>query len=257
MKITDRTFLISGGASGLGLATARALHQQGAYVSLLDLNAGNGSKIASELGSRAKFFEADVTDTSAIAAAVSGTVAWVAETGKPIGGVVAGAGVGLPGLIIDKKNEPLSIESIDFVLNINLRGTLDLIRQTLPHMTTTTPSTPDGSRGVIIMIASSAAFDGQMGQVAYAVASLTLPLARDLSKYGIRAVTIAPSMFDSAMTAMMSDKVKASLEKSMEFPRRAGLPEEFARLVVECVGNEMLNGTVLRLDGAMRMPARL
>jgi NAD(P)-dependent dehydrogenase (short-subunit alcohol dehydrogenase family) len=262
MKIADRTFLISGGVSGLGLATARALHSAGAYVSLLDLNSDNGSKIVSELGSRVKFFETDVTDTSAIAAAVQGTVAWVKETGKDIGGVVAGAGVGMPGLIIDKKNEPLSIESIDFVLNINLRGTLDLIRQTLPHMTTTTPSSPDGSRGVIIMIASSAAFDGQMGQVAYAaskgaVASLTLPLARDLSKYGIRAVTIAPSMFDSAMTRMMSDKVKKSLENSMEFPKRAGLPEEFARLVVECVGNEMLNGTVLRLDGAMRMPARL
>jgi len=262
MKIADRTFLISGGVSGLGLATARALHSSGAYVSLLDLNASNGSKIVSELGSRAKFFETDVTDTDAIASAVRGTVAWVKETGKDMGGVVAGAGVGMPGLIIDKKNEPLSIESIDFVLNINLRGTLDLVRQVLPHMTTTTPSSPDGSRGVIIMIASSAAFDGQMGQVAYAaskgaVASLTLPLARDLSKYGIRAVTIAPSMFDSAMTRMMSDKVKKSLENSMEFPKRAGLPEEFARLVVECVGNEMLNGTVLRLDGAMRMPARL
>ncbi|EMD87147.1 hypothetical protein COCC4DRAFT_32681 [Bipolaris maydis ATCC 48331] len=168
----------------------------------------------------------------------------------------------MPGLIIDKKNEPLSLESIDFVLNINLRGTLDLIRQTLPHMTTAPTSGPDGARGVIIMIASSAAFDGQMGQVAYAaskgaVASLTLPLARDLSRYGIRAVTIAPSMFDSAMTRMMKDTVRKSLENSMEFPKRPGQPEEFARLVVECIGNDMLNGTVLRLDGAMRMPARL
>ncbi|CBX97811.1 hypothetical protein IAQ61_001001 [Plenodomus lingam] len=262
MKIADRTFIISGGASGLGLATARALHEQGAYVSLLDLNADNGTKIVSELGTRSKFFETDVSDTEAIAKAVASSVAWVKETGKEIGGVVAGAGVGLPGLIVDKKNEPLSIESIDFVLNINLRGTLDLIRQVVPHMTTNTPSNPDGSHGVIIMIASSAAFDGQMGQVAYAaskgaVASLTLPLARDLSKYGIRAVTIAPSMFDSAMTKMMSDKARKSLQNSMEFPKRAGKPEEFARLVVECVGNDMLNGTVLRLDGAMRMPARL
>ena len=262
MKTENRTFIISGGVSGLGLATARALHALGAYVSLLDLNSDNGSKIVSELGSRAKFFETDVTSTDAIAAAISGTVSWTKETQAPIGGVVAGAGVGLPGLIIDKKNEPLSIESIDFVLNINLRGTLDLIRQALPHMTQNTPDGADGERGVIIMIASSAAFDGQMGQVAYAaskgaVASLTLPLARDLSKYGIRAVTIAPSMFDSAMTKMMSAKVKKSLESSMEFPKRAGLPEEFARLVVEAVGNQMLNGTVLRLDGAMRMPARL
>lgn len=262
MKTENRTFIISGGVSGLGLATARALHSLGAYVSLLDLNSDNGSKIVSELGSRAKFFETDVTSTEAIADAINGTVAWIKQTNAPIGGVIAGAGVGLPGLIIDKKNEPLSIESIDFVLNINLRGTLDLIRQALPHMTLNTPDGADGERGVIIMIASSAAFDGQMGQVAYAaskgaVASLTLPLARDLSKYGIRAVTIAPSMFDSAMTKMMSAKVKKSLESSMEFPKRAGLPEEFARLVVEAVGNEMLNGTVLRLDGAMRMPARL
>lgn len=262
MKIADRTFIISGGVSGLGLATARALHGQGAYVSLLDLNSDSGAKIVSELGSRSKFFETDVSDTEAISRAVKGTAAWAKESGKSIGGIVAGAGVGLPGLIIDKKNEPISIESIDFVLNINLRGTLDLIRQSVPHLTTNEPDGPDGSRGVIIMIASSAAFDGQMGQVAYAaskgaVASLTLPLARDLSKHGIRAVTIAPSMFDSAMTKMMSDKVRKSLMNSMEFPKRAGLPEEFARLVVECVGNDMLNGTVLRLDGAMRMPARL
>lgn len=262
MKVANRTFIISGGASGLGLATARNLHAAGAYVSLLDLHADNGSKIASELGERAKFFETDVSSTEAIATAIKGTVEWVKQTGKEIGGVVAGAGVGLPGLIIDKKNEPLSIESIDFVLNINLRGTLDLIRQALPYMTTVTPEGPDGERGVIIMVASSAAFDGQMGQVSYAaskgaVASLTLPLARDLSKHGIRAVTIAPALFDSAMTKMMGKKVKQSLENAMEWPKRAGQPEEFARLVRESVENPMLNGTVLRLDGAMRMPARL
>ncbi|KZM22952.1 uncharacterized protein EKO05_0003889 [Ascochyta rabiei] len=262
MKTHNRTFIISGGVSGLGLATARALHSLGAYVSLLDLNGDSGANIVSELGARARFFETDVTSTSAIADAITGTVAWIKETNAPMGGVIAGAGVGLPGLIIDKKNEPLSIESIDFVLNINLRGTLDLIRQALPHMTVNTPDGADGERGVIVMIASSAAFDGQMGQVAYAaskgaVASLTLPLARDLSRYGIRAVTIAPSMFDSAMTKRMSPKVRKSLETTMEFPKRAGLPGEFARLVVEAVGNEMLNGTVLRLDGAMRMPARL
>ena len=262
MKVADRTFIISGGASGLALATARDLHSAGAYVSLLDLNSDNGNKIASELGSRAKFFETDVSDTESIQKAVEGSVAWVRETGKEVGGVIAGAGVGLPGLIVDRKNEPIPMSSIDFVLNINLRGTLDLIRQAVPYMTTNKPDGPDGERGVIIMIASSAAFDGQMGQVAYAaskgaVASLTLPLARDLSKYGIRAVTIAPAMFDSAMTKMMSNKVKKSLENAMEWPKRAGQPDEFARLVRESVENPMLNGTVLRLDGAMRMPARL
>ncbi|PVH93765.1 NAD(P)-binding protein [Periconia macrospinosa] len=262
MKIADRTFIISGGASGLGLATARDLHAHGAYVSLLDLNGDAGAETVSTLGSRAKFFEVDVSDTDAIAKAIEGTVAWIKETGKEIGGVVAGAGVGLPGMIIDKKNEPLALSSIDFVLNINLRGTLDLIRQALPYMTTNKPDGPDGERGVIIMIASSAAFDGQMGQVAYAaskgaVAALTLPLARDLSRFGIRAITIAPSLFDSNMTKMMSAKVKQSLTNAMEFPKRAGQPEEFARVVRDSVENSMLNGTVIRLDGAMRMPARL
>lgn len=168
----------------------------------------------------------------------------------------------MPMKIIDKKNEPIPISSIDFVLNINLRGTLDLIRQALPYMTTNKPDGPDGERGVLIMIASSAAFDGQMGQVAYAaskgaVASLTLPLARDLSKVGIRAVTVAPALFESNMTKLLSNKVRKSLENAMEFPKRPGQPEEFARVVREAVENPMLNGTVIRLDGAMRMPARL
>ncbi|KAF2476117.1 3-hydroxyacyl-CoA dehydrogenase type-2 [Lindgomyces ingoldianus] len=263
MKPGNRTFIISAGASGLALAVARDLHSSGAYISLLDLNASSGSEIIAELGSsRARFFETDVSDTGSIKAAIQKTLKWVKQTGKEIGGVVAGAGVGLPGLIVDRKNEPLSIESIDFVLNINLRGTLDLIRQAVPYMTTVKPEGPDGERGVIIMIASSAAFDGQMGQVAYAaskgaIASLTLPLARDLSKYGIRAVTIAPALFESNMTKMMGKKVKQSLENAMEFPKRAGQPVEFARIVRDSIENVMLNGTVLRLDGGMRMPARL
>lgn len=262
MKIADTTFIISGGASGLGLATARDLHAKGAYVSLLDLNSDSGNEIATSLGSRAKFFETDVSDTESIAAAIQGSIEWTKQTGKEVGGVVAAAGVGLPGLIVDKKNEPIPISSIDFVLNINLRGTLDLIRQAVPHMTTRKPDGADGERGVIIMVASSAAFDGQMGQVAYAaskgaVASLTLPLARDLSRFGIRVVTIAPALFESNMTKMMSGKVRESLEKAMEFPKRAGKPEEFARTVRDSIENTMLNSAVIRLDGAMRMPARL
>jgi NAD(P)-dependent dehydrogenase (short-subunit alcohol dehydrogenase family) len=156
----------------------------------------------------------------------------------------------------------VSIESIDFVLNINLRGTLDLIRLCVAHMVKNEPLTEDGERGIIIMVSSSAAFEGQIGQVAYAaskgaVASLTLPLARDLASHGIRAVTIAPALFDSAMTKLMPKRVKTGLEKSMEFPKRAGQPEEFASLALQAVENSMLNGTVLRLDGAMRMPSKL
>jgi len=164
--------------------------------------------------------------------------------------------------MIDKDNEPIPLSSIDFVLNINLRGTLDLIRQVLPHMTQVTPLKPDNERGVLILVSSSAAFDGQPGQVSYAaskgaIASLTLPLARDLARYGIRAVTIAPSLFESNMTAHMGEKVRKSLERVMEFPVRAGRAEEFARLVRESVENVMLNGTVIRLDGAMRMPSKM
>lgn len=148
------------------------------------------------------------------------------------------------------------------MLSINLRGTLDLIRQVLPHLASSPPHGADLERGVVVMVSSAAAFDGQMGQVAYAaskgaVAAVTLPLARDLSRFGVRVVTVAPSMFDSAMTAGMSDKVRQGLQKAMEFPPRAGRPEEFASLVRQAVENVMLNGVVIRLDGATRMPSKL
>lgn len=154
------------------------------------------------------------------------------------------------------------MDNFEFVMNVNVRGTVDLIRQSLAHIAKTEPSQPDGERGIVIMVASSAAFDGQKGQVSYsaskgAVASMTLPMTRDLARYGVRVVTIAPSLFQSRMTSMMSDKVRQSLEKSMEFPRRAGEPEEFAALARHAIENIMLNGTVLRLDGGMRMPSKM
>lgn len=147
-------------------------------------------------------------------------------------------------------------------MNINVRRTIDLIRQVLPHLSKVEPSSPDGERGILILVSSSAAFDGQPGQVAYAafkgaLASLTLPLTRDLAKYGIRVVTIAPSVFDSPMTSGMSAKVRDSLTSAMEFSLRPGKPEEFARLVREAKEKSMLNGVVLRLDGGMRMPSKL
>jgi 3-hydroxyacyl-CoA dehydrogenase/3-hydroxy-2-methylbutyryl-CoA dehydrogenase len=164
--------------------------------------------------------------------------------------------------IIDRNGNPLSLSDFDFVMNVNVRGTIDLVRQCLPHLTTISPVGPDGERGVIILVASSAAFDGQPGQVAYsaskgAIASLTLPLTRDLARYGVRVVTIAPSLFKSRMTDMMSDKVKKSLERVMEFPVRPGNGEDFAGLVKHAVENVMLNGTVIRLDGGMRMPSKM
>ncbi|KAE9984595.1 hypothetical protein BLS_001970 [Venturia inaequalis] len=263
MKPSGRTFVISGGCSGLGLATARDLVKAGAWVALLDLNAEAGEKVTKEFGDKSIFFETDVSDTSSVEAAVKGSVEWVKKTGKPIGGVVAAAGVGGAAKIYDARSEsPVPISQIDFVMNINVRGTLDLIRLVVPHLVKNDPAGPDGERGVLIMVASSAAFDGQPGQVAYAaskgaIASLTLPLARDLARFGIRAVTIAPSLFESAMTAVLPEKARKSLERVMEWPVRPGKPEEFASMVLHSIENEMLNGTVLRLDGAMRMPSKM
>lgn len=164
--------------------------------------------------------------------------------------------------MLDRDGKAFSLDDFDFVMNVNLRGTIDLVRQTVEHLAKADPSSPDGERGIIIMVASSAAFDGQKGQVSYsaskgAVTAMTLPMARDLARYGIRVVTIAPSLFDSRMTSMMSDKVRKSLERSMEFPVRAGQPNEFAQLARQAIENVMLNGTVIRLDGAMRMPSKM
>ena len=158
--------------------------------------------------------------------------------------------------------EPLPLSVFQRVIDINLTGTIDLVRQLLPHIIRGPASHPDGERGIVIMIASNAAFDGQSGQVAYsaskgAIASMTLPLARDLSRYGVRVVTIAPSLFETPMASLTSAKVRQSLKKSMEFPARPGEPTEFASLVRHAIENVMLNGVVIRLDGASRMPSRL
>ena len=261
MHIKDRTFIISGGASGLGLATVRDLHSQGGYVAILDLNTEAGNRTVEDLGSRTKFIKTNMTDTSSIQSAVDSIVSWTKETGAQIGGVIPAAGVGNPAKLVDKKNQPVPMEHLDFVLNINLRGVLDLLRLCLPHMTTNTP-TSDGERGVLILVSSSAAFDGQPGQVAYAaskgaIRSMTLVLARDLAQNGIRCMAIAPSYFESAMTEKLSDTVRKSLEKVFEFPKRPGKGFEFASCVRHCVENGMLNGEVIRLDGASRMPSRL
>ncbi|KAK4097952.1 NAD(P)-binding protein [Parathielavia hyrcaniae] len=262
MRISGRTFVVSGGASGLGRACVLDICAQGGNAAILDMNTEAGESLASTLGASAKFMPCDVSSTSSIAAAVSSIVSWTESTTKPLGGIIPAAGVGLPALILDKQLRPASLDSIDFVLSINLRGTLDLVRQLLPHLAATDATDPDGERGVVIMVASAAAFEGQMGQVAYAaskgaVAAMTLPMARDLSRFGIRVVTIAPSMFESNMTAHLSDKVRDGLQKAMEFPPRAGKPDEFASLVRQAIENVMLNGVVIRLDGATRMPSKL
>ncbi|ORY55859.1 uncharacterized protein BCR38DRAFT_461838 [Pseudomassariella vexata] len=262
MKIEGRTFIISGGASGLGQACVEELIKAGGHVSILDMNEENGTQLATQLGRRAKFFPCNVLETSSIASAVSGTVSWSQQTCAPLGGVVSAAGVTTPATMLNRHGQAMDLDNFDFVINVNLRGTIDLVRQALVHLAQTPPTDDDQERGVVIMVASSAAFDGQKGQVSYsaskgAVAAMTLPMTRDLARYGIRVVTIAPSLFDSRMTSMMSAKVRTSLESAIEFPRRPGKPEEFAAMARHAIENVMLNGTVIRLDGGMRMPSKM
>ncbi|EFY88452.1 hypothetical protein J3458_002305 [Metarhizium acridum] len=255
MKIENRTFLISGGASGLGKACALELIKNGANVAILDMNE-DGRELVKEVGSSAKFFVCDVLNTESITKAVQGTAEWAKASNKPIGGVIPAAGVSTPATILDRHGAPFSLDDVDFVLGVNLRGTLDLVRQGVAEIAKTEEG-PDGERGIVIMVASSAAFDGQKGQISYsaskgAVAAMTLPMARDLARFGIRVVTIAPSLFETRMTSMMSGKVRKSLEATFEFPKRSGQPEEFAGLVKHSIENVMLNGTVIRLDGGSR-----
>ncbi|KAK6533305.1 hypothetical protein TWF694_002258 [Orbilia ellipsospora] len=262
MKIEGRTFIVSGGASGLGRATTLDLYAKGASIAILDLNSDLASQvIASTSADRVRFFQTDVTNSEQVAANVKLAAEWSAETKNPLGGIVAAAGIGNPALTYGRQG-PVDLDGFKFVIDINLIGTVDVVRNGLEYLTKVQPEGEDGERGVIIMVASAAAYEGQSGQLAYAaskggVVSMTLPMARDLSKYGIRVVTLAPSMFDSPMTEKMPPKVKESLTRSMEFPKRPGKPHEFSQVAIACIESTMINGEVIRLDGASRMPARL
>ncbi|CAI0644571.1 unnamed protein product [Colletotrichum noveboracense] len=258
MKYHQQTFVVTGGLSGLGKATVERLSQLGGNVAVIDLALPDKPK---EGLSRVQYFNADVSKTQEITAAVNEIVTWNKATGSVIAGVVSCAGFLGPSKIISKKGTTMLLDQFSKVIDINLIGTVDLIRQLVPYIATQSPNAK-GERGVLITVSSAAAFDGQEGQTAYgaakgAIASMTLPLARDLSCWGIRAVSIAPGLFDTGMAASMPQKAKESLENTLEFPARAGKPEEFASLVEHVIDNSMINGTVIRLDGAARMPSRL
>ncbi|KAL6877099.1 hypothetical protein J3F83DRAFT_728133 [Trichoderma novae-zelandiae] len=259
MKIQNRTFIISGGASGLGKSSALELIQAGGHVAILDLSDPEaGQAVEQELGPSARFFHCNVLDTESIARAVRGAAEWASTTGKPLGGVIPAAGVNLPAAILNGKGQPVDLDDVDFVLGVNIRGTIDLIRQSAVHLAKVEPEGPDGERGVVIMVSSSSAFDGQYGQVVYAatkgaVASMALPMARDLARHGIRVVAIAPNLFVTGMTSVMSEKVWKSISQTFLFPNRAGSPPEFSMLVKHIIENPMLNGTVIRLDGGSRL----
>ncbi|PHH79856.1 hypothetical protein CDD80_3589 [Ophiocordyceps camponoti-rufipedis] len=260
MKVDDRTIIVTGGASGLGRACVQDLASGGrTNVAILDKD-DPGEVFASELGSTVKFFTCDVLHSSSVAEAVRGAARWAQETKRPLACVVPAAGISLPATILDRQGSPFDLDNFDFVVGVNLRGTVDVIRHAVEHIAKVEPDA-DGERGVVVMVASSAAFDGQKGQVAYAaskgaIASAALPMARDLARYGIRCVAIAPSVFETSMTSLMPDSLRSNLQKTFEFPKRGGRPEEFAQLVRQIIENPMLNGTVIRLDGAAR-PGKL
>lgn len=253
MHVKDKVFMVSGAASGLGAATARMLAQAGARLMLVDLNAEALQAQATEL--EAGFAVADITQADAAQAAVDMALHSFGE----LHGLVNCAGVVAGEKILGKQGAH-SLDSFSRIININLIGTFNLLRLAAEAISKSTANA-EGERGVIINTASVAAFDGQVGQAAYAaskgaVASMTLPAARELARYGIRVMTIAPGIFETPMMAGMTDEVRAALSADVPFPPRLGKPEEYAALVRHIIENSMLNGEVIRLDGALRMAAR-
>ncbi|HEV7148715.1 MAG TPA: SDR family NAD(P)-dependent oxidoreductase [Pedococcus sp.] len=254
MQINESTVaLVTGGASGLGGATARRLHADGAAVVIVDLPSSAGADLAAELGDRASFVAADVRDEAQVQSAID-----VARELGTLRIVVTCAGIGTPGRVVGKRG-PLPLESFTNVVMINLVGTFNVLRLAAAAMLENEPV--DGDRGVVIMTASIAAYDGQVGQAAYAaskggVVGLTLSAARDLADKGIRVMTIAPGTFMTPMLAGLPPEATAALEAQVPHPSRLGRPEEYAHLVAHIVDNSMLNGEVIRLDGALRMPPR-
>lgn len=254
MKLTSSSVaLVTGGASGLGEATVRRLHAAGAAVVVADLDPARGSALVDELGERARFVRTDVRSPEEIAAAV--------EAARELGELrvaVTCAGVATPGRVVGRKG-PLDLDTFRTVLDINLVGTFNVLRLAAAAMAENEPV--DGDRGVVVMTASIAAYDGQVGQAAYAaskggVVGLTLPAARDLAETGVRVMTIAPGTFATPMLAGLPEETRRVLEAQVPHPSRLGDPREYASLVAHVVDNPMLNGEVVRLDGALRMPPR-
>jgi NAD(P)-dependent dehydrogenase (short-subunit alcohol dehydrogenase family) len=251
MIFVDRSFIVTGGASGLGAACARMLVAGGAKVVVADLAKDAGAALVKELGEGSKFVECDVADGAALQKAVD-----AAEALGPIGGAIACAGIA-PAARIVGRDGPHDLALFEKTIRVNLVGTFNLLRLAAAAMSKNEP-TGDGERGVVVMTASIAAEEGQIGQAAYAaskggVAALTLPAARELAKFGVRVVTIAPGIFDTPLMGAMSDDVRNSLAAQIPYPSRFGQPDEFAGLVRHILENAYLNGTVLRLDGAARM----
>jgi NAD(P)-dependent dehydrogenase (short-subunit alcohol dehydrogenase family) len=255
MNISGHTFIVTGGASGLGRAAAEAILAAGGNAVLLDVNAETGKAAEQALGAKARFAQADVTSEEQVKAAVDLAVS---AFGK-LYGVVNAAGIG-PAAKVLGKNGPHALDLFEKTIRINLVGTFNVIRLAAAAMAQNAPL-ETGERGVIINTASIAAFDGQIGQPAYAaskggIVALTLPVAREFAATGIRCVTIAPGIFDTPLLAALPEAARVSLGQQVPFPSRLGRPAEYAALARHIIENEMLNGEVIRIDGALRMAPR-
>ena len=251
MRIEGKTALITGGASGLGAACARMISSAGGRALIIDLNVELGESVAREAGGR--FFRADVGDANEVEAVFR-------DLDAPLHIAINCAGIGSGAQRIVGKEGPVSLDWFTRVIQVNLNGTFNVIRLAAAAMAANPPD-EGGERGVIVNTASIAAYDGQIGQAAYSaskggIVSMTLPIARDLARHAIRVMTIAPGIFDTPLLAKLPDEVRASLGASVPFPARLGQPEEYAALARHIIENRMLNGEVIRLDGALRMAPR-
>ena len=254
MQIQGQAALVTGGGSGLGEAVARELARQGARVAVIDVNAANAERVAAEIGGRA--FVADITDGASTARAIEG-----AEAAHGVARIVMNiAGIGTAKRVVGKDGQPAPLEDFERVVRVNLIGTYNVVRLTAARIAAQ-PPLEGGERGVMVMTASVAAYDGQVGQEAYSASKaglvgMTLPLARDLAQHGIRVCTIAPGLFETPLMKQLPEPVQKSLAASIPFPPRLGKPSEFAELAAHIVTNTHLNGETIRLDGALRMAPR-
>jgi NAD(P)-dependent dehydrogenase (short-subunit alcohol dehydrogenase family) len=255
MRLDGLTTAVTGGASGLGLATARHLVKQGAFVTLIDLPTSNGAQVAAELGDRAQFVAGDVTDEASFAAALDAADAQAAG----LRGLVHCAGAGRRMRILEKDGTPGSLADFEFVIRLNLIGSFNALRLGAARMAA--HDLVDGERGAIVMTASVAAFEGQIGQINYSaskagIVGMTIVAARDLASKAIRVCSIAPGIMDTPLLGRLRDDVRASLSASVPNPPRLGRTDEFASLAGQILENGYLNGETIRLDGAIRMAPR-
>ena len=259
MRIADAVAVVTGGASGLGEASAAKLIEAGARVVIADLQAEQGASVAARLGARASFVPCDVTREAEVQALLASASAL-----GPLRVVVSCAGIALAKRLLDKQGAPHALDVFERVVNVNLVGTFNLVRLAAAEMVARTPLGSEGEgglRGVIVNTASIAAYDGQLGQAAYAaskggIVALTLPLARELAQHGIRVCTVCPGVMDTPLMRGLPEAARTTLERMVPLPARLGLSSEFAALVAHIVENDYLNGESIRLDGALRMPPR-